>query len=184
MSDKPRVDMDPPVLVVDLEATCERDVPEWPYEVIEIGAVVLAHGVVTDRWEAFVRPSINPELTPFCQQLTGIRQGEVDAAQGFPAVIGALGRWLDGKGVRSWASWGVSDARLLASECARHGVPNPLEGLEHFNLKKDFAKRRRIKQVGLKKALEIEGLSPSAQHHRALSDAIAAAALMSGPCLG
>lgn len=39
------------------------------------------------------------------------------------------------------------------------------------NLKADFAKGRKIKQVGMTTAMRIAGLEPKGAHHRALSDA-------------
>lgn len=166
------------VLVIDLEATCEEGAPSWLYEVIEIGAVLVRDGAKENFWQSFVRPAVNPQLTPFCRELTGIRQEDVDAAEGFASVVGQFAEWLGGLGVTAWGSWGASDARLLADECARHGKPNPLEGIQHINIKKDFAKRRGIRQVGLRKATELAGLPESEGHHRALSDAVAAAALL------
>lgn len=166
------------LLVLDLEATCEDGAPSWLYEVIEIGAVLVRDGFKEDFWQSFVRPVVNPQLTSFCSELTGIRQADVDGADGLGAVLQRFEGWLSDRGVVAWGSWGASDARLLADECARQGLRNPLEGIEHINIKKDFAKRRGIRQVGLRKATELAGLPESAEHHRALSDAVAAASLL------
>lgn len=166
------------VLVLDLEATCEDGAPAWLYEVIEIGAVLVRDGHKEDFWQSFVRPAVNPHLTPFCRGLTGICQADVDAADGLAMVLERFAAWLKGRGVVAWGSWGASDARLLADECGRHGLRNPLEGVQHINIKKDFAKRRGIRQVGLRKAAELAGLPGSETHHRALSDAVAAAGLL------
>lgn len=70
-----------PVLIIDLEATCDEDLIESEMEIIEIGAVwVTSNGTVLDAFQALVRPITHTQLTPFCQQLTGIKQTEVDRA--------------------------------------------------------------------------------------------------------
>src|SRR5258707_15625193 len=80
-----------PVLVIDLEATCEEYDPAFDMETIEIGACwIAADGSVLDRFQSFVRPVVNPTLTPFCTQLTGITQADVDAAPLFPVAADAL----------------------------------------------------------------------------------------------
>ena len=43
--------------------------------------------------------------------------------------------------------------------------------INHRSLKHEFAKKRRIKPVGLKKACEICGIEFGGTHHRALDDA-------------
>lgn len=176
-----RTEPDGPILVLDLEATCRENDPDWMYEVIEVGAVLVRGDVKEDFWQSFVRPTVNPVLTEFCRELTGIHQEDVDSADSFGEVMRRLASWLQGRGVVAWGSWGASDARLLADECARSGVRSPLEGVAHINIKKDFAARRRIRQVGLRKASELAGLPGSQERHRALSDAVAAASLLPDP---
>ncbi|MFX6218279.1 3'-5' exonuclease, partial [Acinetobacter baumannii] len=71
------------ILVVDLEATCSDDgsIPPEEMEIIEIGACwVTEGGVGLERFQHLVRPLARPVLTPFCKQLIGITQEEVDQA--------------------------------------------------------------------------------------------------------
>ena len=51
-------------------------------------------------------------------------------------------------------------------------LESPLQGWEHRNLKKEWAKARRIRRVGMKKALEIAGIELEGPHHRALADVL------------
>ena len=46
------------------------------------------------------------------------------------------------------------------------GVP-----FEHVNLKRRFAKSRKIKEVGMARALQMVGLPLDGSHHRGLDDA-------------
>jgi inhibitor of KinA sporulation pathway (predicted exonuclease) len=172
---------EPLLLVVDLECTCsdestpasERVSPEQ-MEIIEIGAVVATlQGTVVDQFTHFVQASERPALTAFCSSLTGIQQADVNAAEFLDDVLGALDHWLEPNRSRlvGWGSWGAFDQRQLDRECVRKGLRNPLTSLPHTNLKAHFAKRRRIRQVGMAKALEIVGLPLLGQHHRGLDDA-------------
>jgi len=74
------------ILVVDLEATCDDNAPEFDMEIIEVGAVWVApDGTILDRFQSFARPMVHPTLTPFCTALTGICQADLDTAPAFPA---------------------------------------------------------------------------------------------------
>ncbi|UEP40695.1 3'-5' exonuclease [Burkholderia sp. B21-005] len=170
----------PPILVVDLEATCDENVPSFDMETIEIGAAwIAADGVVLDRFQSFARPIVNPTLTPFCKQLTGITQADVDAAPLFPMAADALRAFVaknqDASSV--WMSWGAWDRTQLERDSARHGVAMPI-ALPHQNAKRLFAKTKRIKQVGMAKACELVGLTLVGAHHRALDDALNVARLL------
>ena len=41
---------------------------------------------------------VNPSLTDFCQELTGITQAQVDAAPEFPEALRMLTDWLESHG--------------------------------------------------------------------------------------
>lgn len=168
-----------PVLVVDLEATCDEGnrMPADQMEIIEIGAVWATRGGrILDEFQAFVRPVLHPRLTDFCRQLTGIRQVDVDAAALFPEVAVKLARFAElhraaSLGAPIWGSWGRYDARQFERDCARHAAPHPMPGFEHVNLKSGFARSRRIKEVGMSRALQMAGLQLEGKHHRGLDDA-------------
>ena len=171
----------PPILVIDLEATCADDgsIPPEEMEVIEVGAVwATPDGVAIDTFQRFVRPTLRPQLTAFCQSLTHIEQASIDAAPTWPAVAAELAAFARLHVGQCWGSWGAYDHRQIERECARHGLADPLAGLRHRNLKADFAKVRRIKQVGMATALQIAGLELLGDHHRALADALNIAHLL------
>jgi inhibitor of KinA sporulation pathway (predicted exonuclease) len=166
---------------VDLEATCAENAPTFDMETIEIGACwIAADGSVLDRFQSFVRPIVNPQLTPFCTQLTGITQADVDAAPLFPAAADALRAFVAKHQQASsvWMSWGAYDRKQFERDSARHGVAAPI-ALPHQNAKRLFAKARRIgKEVGMAKACELVGLTLAGTHHRALDDALNVARLL------
>jgi inhibitor of KinA sporulation pathway (predicted exonuclease) len=165
------------ILVIDLEATCDEGegIPPDEMEIIEIGAVwATTEGKVIDEFQVFVRPLLHPHLTPFCQQLTHIQQTDVDAAETFPAAAVALTRFAQrhqGPDA-TWGSWGQYDAKQFARDCERHGIADPLAGFQHVNLKSQFSKSgKKIREVGMVKALKLAGIPFQGEHHRGIDDA-------------
>ena len=74
------------ILVVHLGANCSDDgsISAEEMEIIEIGACwATQDGQVLERFQQLVKPLVRPILTPFCKQLIGIRQEEVDQAPFF-----------------------------------------------------------------------------------------------------
>ncbi len=171
------------ILVVDLEATCANDgsIPAEGMEIIEIGACWAdIKGNVIDRFQTFVHPLEHARLTPFCVELTGIQQAQIDAAPMFPLAADALREFADRyrEPHTFWTSWGAYDRKQISRDCERHSIAGPLE-MEHRSAKRLFAKVQRIgKEVGMAKALELAGLLLEGEHHRALDDACNIARLL------
>ena len=175
--------MEKRVLVVDLEATCSDDGSITPeeMEIIEIGACwATERGVVLERFQHLVRPLMRPMLTPFCEQLIGITQDEIDQAPLFPVAARALHEFVNNVTSTDtvWMSWGNYDCKQLIRDSQRHGIDMPLV-MPHQNAKRLFAKAQRIgKEVGMVRACLLTGISLEGQHHRGLDDAVNIAKLM------
>lgn len=170
-------------VVVDLEATCDRrDWPRARMEIIEIGAVCLdAELAGVGEFQRFVRPVERPTLTPFCRDLTGISQAEVDGAQRYAEVIDDFVAWHP-EGRPLFCSWGGFDARLFAREDARQGLPGRLPA--HWNLARAFSGRLGLRRrFGVLGALERVGLAFDGRPHRGIDDARNVARLLPW-CLG
>lgn len=171
------------ILIIDLEATCANDgsIPIEQMEIIEVGACwATLMGEVIDRFQAFVRPAVRPQLSAFCRSLTHIEQAAIDTASPWPLVATELAEFvrLHHQPGCFWGSWGCYDRKQIERECARHGIADPLAELEHRNLKAVFAKRRKIKQVGMATALQIAGVPLEGAQHRGLDDALNIARLL------
>lgn len=160
-------------VIVDLEATC------WPnarnpddQEIIEIGAVHLAHGwgPDTDEFSRFVRPVRQPVLSDFCRDLTSIQQSDVDRADTFPVVFEDFLNWI---GPESFilCSWGDYDVIQFRVDCERHSLTFPEAFASHINLKKEFSRVFGTRARGLKEALAHAGLHFEGRHHRGVDDA-------------
>ncbi|ORZ33357.1 ribonuclease H-like domain-containing protein [Catenaria anguillulae PL171] len=89
------------ILVMDFEATCEPDKAfNYFNEIIEFPCLLLnRHGDFVAEFHSYVRPTLNPKLSEYCSQLTGVTQEQVDAAQTWPTVLHRFEQWLMSRGV-------------------------------------------------------------------------------------
>lgn len=86
------------LIVVDVEATCERDRSNFPHEIIEFPGVLIdvRRGIIDKErsFHTYVRPLLHPKLSHFCTELTGIRQEQVDNAPTLPEAIEKFEKWF------------------------------------------------------------------------------------------
>jgi 3'-5' exoribonuclease 1 len=160
-------------IIYDLEATCWRSRAPKQVEVIEIGAVKVNESLeIIDEFCAFVRPKLHPKISPFCTKLTSIIQTDVQDAPLFDEAIEDFEDWMAPTKVRTvLMSWGEFDKRQLLSDGKLHRVEMPWLRY-HACLQHHYSKWKGSKnQIGLKSALELEGLAYSGTQHRAIEDA-------------
>jgi inhibitor of KinA sporulation pathway (predicted exonuclease) len=163
-------------IVFDLEATCWKGrPPNQVQETIEIGALKMnAYGEVVDAFNRFIRPVVNPYLSPFCRELTTIRQEDVDRAETFPRVIEDFQDWAgiyEDNGQIIFCSWGNFDQKQLAQDCRLHDMEDDWID-PHLNIKRQYQEIRRLRRPwGLRHAVTAEGFEFTGVHHRGLSDA-------------
>lgn len=159
-------------IVLDLEATCEENNPNFDMEIIEIGALLINEKKeIVRAFDSFVKPVVNPILSNFCKSLTTIQQEDVDNARSFIDVINEFVAWGRlWEGPYTLCSWGFYDAKQLKKDCKRHGIEtswlNP-----HRSIKHEFAKLIKHKPCGMKAALNILGIPHEGTHHRGIDDA-------------
>ena len=158
-------------IVVDLEATCDRNhgIPREQTEIIEIGAVLVDRKTLEPlgEFQTFVRPVLHPRRSDFCTELTSITQDDVDGAPLFRQAMAALSEWLPGP--VTMASWGAYDQGQFRREAQRRRVTLPW-GNDHFNIKEAFG-RRMGRPMGVGRALRRVGLSFEGTAHRGIDDA-------------
>lgn len=160
------------ITLIDLECTCdENDFDQ--HEIIEIGVVT---GILGDdafdpieELQLYVKPSINPTLTEFCVELTGITQDVVDNADFLPKALLNLQNHLQKHKVVAWTSWGKFDANQFSKECSLKSLKNPLADLQHLNLKQLFA-RKFGHRVGITRALDLREMKFEGRLHSGLDD--------------
>lgn len=163
------------VNVIDVEATCYPDrifPPGETQEIIEIGVAVvdLRARKIVDNLSLPIKP-LYSKVSPFCTQLTGWTQEELERiGTSYAEAAQVLTGQLDSKN-RPWASQGNTDKYFFEKETRLTGVPYPF-GAEHFNIAGlTSILTGRSKQLGLKKALRLFGLTQEGTHHRAKDDA-------------
>lgn len=161
-------------IIYDLEATCWLGrPPSMVQEIIEIGAVLVnGYGETEGVFNSFIRPVVNPRLSSFCQELTSIRQEDVERARQFPEVAEDFQDWgemFDDDYVL--ISWGEFDKKMLINDCKLHHIDYDWTE-PHINLKEQYREIKRLKQArGLKAAVEAEGYEFVGTHHRGIDDA-------------
>ncbi len=138
--------------------------------------VDLATGENVDEFQSFVRPGVHPLLTPFCQELTHIRQADVDAAPHFRDAMAKFHRWIFTYDRPVFMSWGDYDRNQFSRDCIRHGMDYRLP--EHINLKSLYSQTFNCKKLGLMSAIESSGLVFEGSYHRGIDDARNAANLL------
>uniref|UniRef100_A0ACD5UZG7 Uncharacterized protein n=1 Tax=Avena sativa TaxID=4498 RepID=A0ACD5UZG7_AVESA len=173
-------------LVVDFEATCEKDQRIYPQEIIEFPSVLVdgATGRIESAFRRYVRPKHHPVLTQFCRDLTGIRQEDVDGGVDLGDALLLHDAWLKAATAGTWAgakkggglavvTWGDWDCRtLLESECRFKGIAKPPYFDRWINLRVPFeAMLGGTGQTNLQEAVREAGLEWEGRLHCGLDDA-------------
>ncbi len=159
-------------ILFDIEATCWDGYHSNPIpEIIELGTISINRfGEQTGTFDQLVRPVINSRLSYYCQNLTGIRQEDVDSAKEFEEIYDDFEDWANAD-VDTWfVSWGAFDPDILNEECKRNFddvslIANHLDLRSAYTSMKDLPAR-----TGLAKALEYEEIDFEGNQHRAMPD--------------
>lgn len=186
---------------IDIECTCDSPVQIHPMELIEIACLKLD---LTNRikeesirqnqrrflsdtspsFHSFVKPIENPELTLFCQELTGILQTTVDNSETSDKVIKNLMNWLkeqdlinenyEKKANFAFASCGNFDLKLLSPIIRDCRFDNnhelPIYFKEWINVKKTFVNHKKEWPNNLYHMMELLGEEPIGRLHSAKDD--------------
>jgi inhibitor of KinA sporulation pathway (predicted exonuclease) len=174
------------VLVIDIEATCWRGKPPpgEQREVIEIGlcAFDLERGQPGFTRSILIKPQCST-ISEFCTELTSITPEMAAKGMLFNEACTLLRRDYDSLN-RVWVSWGKDDRHMFQMQCADSRVTYPFGPQQHIDLRRLFAQLQRtdtrvkIRQVGLKAALELMDLQYEGTAHRGVDDAYNTARLL------
>ena len=161
-------------IILDLEATCwQGNDMNRRQEIIELAAYsVNGYREWNDKFQRFVKPVENPRLSPYCVELTGITQDQVNKAKRFESVFTDFQDWLESHDhPQLLCTWGAKDIVIIREECRAHDMDcNFLPKV--INLKSQFASIHRLsKEIGLLKALDFAGIEFEGSPHRAVDDA-------------
>lgn len=168
------------VCVLDFEATCEQIQGGHPHEIIEVPSVLLKYNDNINKYEKisefqeYCHPLINPTLSKFCTELTGITQDKVDRGYNFPDTLKRHIKWLN-KFIQNddqlifltFGSWDLKT--VIFQECKRWNIDCPEIYHRFINIKQDYKKLYRF-NGGMARVLENCGLQLLGRHHSGIDD--------------
>ncbi|RMG28750.1 MAG: exonuclease [Methanobacteriota archaeon] len=161
------------VAVIDFEATCsdKGEIPRNETEIIEFACIMIDRDLKEiARFDQFVKPTLHPQLTEFCTNLTSITQEMVNQASSFPEVLNAFKKAIIEPFDPLFASWGRYDRNQLVQDCRLHKVPYPFDD-EHLDLKRWLPKFLPIsKPKSINGMLKYLGLNFIGTPHRGIDD--------------
>jgi ERI1 exoribonuclease 3 len=172
-------------LVLDFEATCEDGDRNYLNEIIEFPTVVLNSETLQNETEfhKYVKPTVNKQLTKFCQELTGIKQEWVD--NGEPSLqkcMEAYHEWMMQQGFikndteygdKSFAFVTCGDwdlKTMIRGQCKREGIKLPFYFDKWCNLKHAYQEFYHEQAFGMSNMLEKLGLELKGKHHSGIDD--------------
>ena len=176
--------------VLDFEATCwENSVNKDQMEIIEFSSVLYKINESTKKcdyvseFSNYVKPTINPQLSEFCTNLTGITQAIVNSAETIDKVFTAHTLWIDKHVSKSSnfiiATCGHWDLRTqLPREIAKKKLKQVGIYRTYINVKDEFEYFYQVKAGGLKGMLEHLNLKFDGKHHSGIDDAKNTAKIM------
>ncbi|MDO8601250.1 MAG: 3'-5' exonuclease [bacterium] len=143
-------------------------------ELVQLGAAIVETKSFTEisTFSFLVKPRINPVLSDYFINLTGITQEQIEGALNFSVVLEIFRYWCKGYQMYTFDKVGSSrlfDRDVLVENCDLYGIEFPFD-LERFhNINEIFHRHGyAVKQSGA--APEAFGVKPPARSHDALND--------------
>jgi ERI1 exoribonuclease 3 len=186
------------IAVLDFEATCDNAIRMNVQEIIEFPTLFVSTetGKIDYTFHTYVKPQVNPTLTAFCTELTGIEQATVDAGISLDEALRQHQHFLTTHGLESavdaaekvasvdeqgenktkkfiYATCGDWDLlTCLPKELQYHGRAStcPRNLRSWCNLKKAFVDLYNCKPKGMGGMLNHIGLQLEGRHHSGIDD--------------
>lgn len=148
------------------------------HEIIEFPALLVdsEKQVIIDEFHCFVKPKLNPVLTKFCIDLTGISQKTVDDADDFTVVLKKFESWLTKHKLGTKNKYAlVTDgpwdmSKFLFLQCNISKIPYPQYAKKWLNLRKSFHNFYGTEKLRLPEMLEMLGEKFQGRQHSGLDD--------------
>lgn len=184
-------------ICIDFEATCDGEIvlrdgkksfrssrtkgQYWQNEILSFPCVIvdLKARTVCDEFHSFIQPVINPILTEYCQQLTGVAQWQVDEAPIFPEGLLKFEEYFGSQLTRDNTLL-VSDSSydftgFFRKQCLMSGIAYPDWARKWVNLKRLFVEfygmQANEKQLpSLRNMVEMAGLKFDGKLHSGMDD--------------
>jgi len=169
------------LVVIDFEATCfGRDNTKFCQEIIQFPAVLVDCETLTikDAFCEFVKPVVNPTLTEYCTNLTGITQDMVEDGMMFARALQHFEEWLlshelGTKYTFTIVTDGCYDmGRFLYKQCQLSGIKYPTYAHRWMNIRKAFCLFYHIRWYNIELAVEMLGEKFQGRPHNGSDDAL------------
>lgn len=181
------------ICILDFEATCWED-KRFPNEIIEFPSILLKwnENQLDDiskrkqytiqeiaRIQLFVKPAINPIVSDFCTELTGISQKQVNDGIDLKSAIETHLQWItsiastDEVTIVTHGDW---DLKIMLPMDLKNISYQPNELYNRYTNIKDLfniivpEKERKQKSNGMIKMLSNLKLKPEGRHHSGIDD--------------
>ncbi len=156
------------LIIFDVEATCDTNIPKQKRELIEIGAIKIQDGQIIDSFQRLIKPKKNPILSDYCKALTHISQEEIDSAEDPFSVLLQFLEWSQNCVL---GSWGDFDPEILKRELHKNKITLPND-IQFINMKKTYLSVKHFPLIySLQDSLKKEKIIFSGIQHRAYDDA-------------
>ncbi|AYV85561.1 MAG: exonuclease [Satyrvirus sp.] len=166
------------ICVLDFEATTEENVKFFDHEVIEFPSVLLKLNSNNEyecvsSFQKFCRPLLNPVVSKFCHELTGITQEQVDSGINFINALNDHKKWLytETSGnvvIVTCGFWDLS--KMMVAECKKWNVVPDKIYMHYINIKKEFEKFYKTNAVSMTSMLDFLNIKLEGRHHSGIDD--------------
>lgn len=166
-------------LVLDFEATCDKERKISPQEIIEFPVLKINAKTMQEEshFHSYVAPTANPVLTPFCTELTGITQDMVSGKPILQTVLQDFDRWMQGEGLLGpgvsvcFVTCGDWDLKtMLPQQCKAFKLHHPHYMKKWMNIKFAFSDVMGHRLRGMPEMLAALGLNLRGRHHSGIDD--------------
>ena len=172
------------ICILDFEATCWNDngignKDKSQIEIIEFPSILykLQNNKLEKigEFHEYVKPIINPILSEFCTELTGIKQETVDKADIFPNVFNRHYKWLSSSVPNLdnllFLTCGAWDLKIqLPRELNNKRLKKNEAYLNFINIKDEFEYFYKSKAYGMDGMLKYLKMSLDGKHHSGIDD--------------
>lgn len=169
------------VCVLDFEATCWADTRNDEIrEIIEFPSVLYKVDFKNkikfiSEFQKYVKPQLNPILSDFCTELTGITQETVDTADIFSIVYEQHYKWIQSNVPENskliFVTCGEWDLRdMLPIEVKRYNLVLHYCYTKYVDLKTEFGRCFETKVGGMVNMLKKANIELTGKHHSGIDD--------------
>ena len=161
----------------------EPKVENFPFEIIEIGAVRLTEdGVLDGEFNELIKPQVYKEMHRITGKLVHLTMQELKHSRSFPEVATRFEIWC-GEGAFLYCTWGTLDLmELQRNRMFFHMTPLAEEPIAYIDVQKLFAltydTENPRKRRALQDAVDYLRIEKHIPFHRAFSDAYYTAKVM------